>query len=331
MHIIDSVKITIKRYQLVYPGDRIVIGVSGGPDSLALVYILNSIKEELGLSLLVAHLNHKLRKEAKNDLLFVKKTARELNLPFVSDEINVAKLRKKGSLEEIAREARFRFLFKVANKFKTDKIALGHTRDDQAETVLMWILRGTGLYGLRGILPERKINGFTIIRPLIEIYREEINKFLRLIKLKPRLDSSNLENIFFRNKVRNKLMPLLQKDYNPNIKEILSCMAENVGLDYEYLYNVSLSLFNEVVVKNNSWQSKIRLAKFSKFHPAVQRMIFRIAINEIGKSIRRLNFRHWKELEDLILRRPTGSIVDLPHQIKVQKNKGQIVISLRNS
>ncbi|MFH1655937.1 MAG: tRNA lysidine(34) synthetase TilS [Candidatus Omnitrophota bacterium] len=328
---ISKIQHTIKRYNLINRGDKIVIGVSGGPDSLALLYILNSIKEELGLSLCVAHLDHKLRKDSKKDLLFVKTIAKKLNLPFTSDEINIKRLAKKGSVEEIAREERLKFLFKSAKKFKANKIALGHTRDDQSETVLMRILRGTGLYGLRGILPKRKINGFIIVRPLIEIERKEIDRYLRKIKVRPRIDSSNLEDIYFRNKVRNRLMPLLKSEYNTNINEILSDMAENIGLDYEYLFGMSLKVFRDLKIKKIRSKIDINIDKFSKFHPAIQRMVIRMAIVQLVGSTRRLNFSHWKELEDLIFRRPYGSIVDLPRRIKAQKDKKRIIISLRNT
>ena len=331
MNIVNKIKQTVKRSDLISPGDKVIIGVSGGPDSLALLYIMNSIKNELGLTLYIAHLNHMIRKQSKADLHFVKNASKKLNLKFVSDEVNVAKLAKKGSIEEVAREARLKFFFKAAKKFKASKIALGHTRDDQAETVLMRILRGSGLCGLRGIVPKRNINGFTIIRPLIDLDRKQIDRFLKKIKVRPQIDSSNLQDIYFRNKLRNRLIPLLQKDYNSNIKEILTSMAENVGLDYEYLYDVSSSLLNEVSSKCKGSKITISLVKFRRCHPALQRMIVRLSIQEISGSTRRLNFKHWKELEDLVYRRPSGSVVDLPRQIKAQKDRGQISISLRKT
>lgn len=331
MPTITKIESIIRKDRLLKSGDRIIIGVSGGPDSLALLFILNSLKVEYGLSLCVAHLNHQLRKEAKADLMFVKNISKKLGLPFISDEVNINKLAKKGSIEEVAREERLKFLFKAAKKFRADKIALGHTRDDQAETVLMRILRGTGLYGLRGILPKREIDGFTIIRPLVEIDRNSINDYLRQIKVKPRIDSSNSEDIYFRNRIRNKLLPLLKKDYNGNIKQILSDMAENAGFDYDYLFNIASLSMKELGIRRKGRNLMFHIDKFKKLHSAIQRMIIRSLLHDIIGSMRKLNFRHWKELEDLILNRPSGSIVDLPHQIKASKNKNQIIISLRNA
>jgi len=298
---------------------------------LALLFILDSLKNEYGLSLCVAHLNHGLRKEAKADLLFVRDISRKLNLPFVCAEVNIKKLAQKGSIEEVAREERLRFLFKAARKFRANKIALGHTKDDQAETVLMRMLRGAGLYGLRGILPKREIGGFTVIRPLIGIDRNKIDEYLKEIKAKPRIDCSNFEDIYFRNKIRNKLLPLLTRNYNMNIKEILSDMAENAGLDYDYLFNAASLSMKELGIRRKGRNLMFHIDKFKKLHPAIQRMILRSLLHNLIGSTRKLNFGHWKELEDLILNRPSGSVVDLPHQIKASKNKNQIIISLRNA
>ena len=312
--ILDKVKKTIKRYKLINKKDKIVIGVSGGPDSVALLYVLNNLKRELGLSLHIAHLDHMLREGSARDREYVQDLARRLNLPFTSARVNVKELAKRGSLEEIARHVRLGFLFKVVRDIKANKIALGHNLDDRAETVLMRILRGAGLYGLSAILPKRNIAAYRIIRPLIEVRRKEIVAFLKQKKVKPRIDASNSENIYFRNKVRNRLLPLLEKEYNQNIKEILSNMAETVGCDYDYLSQVARR-----ATKNTA--AKINLKKFLKLHPAIQRLVVRQMIAKIKGDMRRLTFQHTKEIEDLILNRPVNSIVDLPKGISVIKRK----------
>ncbi|MDP3732117.1 MAG: tRNA lysidine(34) synthetase TilS, partial [Candidatus Omnitrophota bacterium] len=157
--ILDKVKNTIKRYNLIGKGDKILLGVSGGPDSVAMLYLLKSLKKELKISLHVAHLDHMLRNDSYKDKEFVERLARNLKIPVTTATINVKELAKSGSLEEIARNARLGFLFKVAQDIKAGKIALGHNLDDQAETVLMRIIRGAGLCGLSGILPKRNIAG----------------------------------------------------------------------------------------------------------------------------------------------------------------------------
>ena len=307
-------KDTIKKYNLINKGDRIVIGVSGGPDSVCLVYLLYGLKEEFKIMLTIAHLDHMLRKDSDKDREFVEKLGKKLEIKVISSKINVKELAKFGSLEEIARNARLRFLFKVARDVKAKKIALGHNFDDQAETVLMRIIRGSGLNGLSGILPKRNIAGFEIIRPLIEVKRRQIEAYLRRKKIKARIDASNKQDLFFRNKIRNKLLPFLEKDYNKNIKEVLANMAQNAGSDYDYLQQAAKRSMRGA-------KAKLNLDKLRKLHPAMQRLIFRRAFASIKGDTRRITFKHIREIEDLILNRPQNSVVDLPKGISVVKKK----------
>ncbi|MFH1128653.1 MAG: tRNA lysidine(34) synthetase TilS [Candidatus Omnitrophota bacterium] len=322
--IIDKVRSIIKRYNLIHKGDGILIGVSGGADSLALLCLLSSLKKELRLTLHIAHLDHKLRKDSGKDRAFVERFAKRLKIPITSVEVNIKQLAKLGSLEEIARNARLGFFFRVAKEIKADKIALGHNLDDQAETVLMRILRGTGLYGLSGILPKRNIAGYEIIRPLIEIRRKDIEAYLKRKKIKPCIDASNLKEIYFRNKIRNRLLPLLEKDYNKNIKEILSNMAESLGYDYDYLMRVALRLR---VTKGTKY--KLNLNRFMKLHPAIQRLVLRLSIARLKGDTRRITFRHIREIGDLVMNRPVNSIVDLPKGVSVIKGKEYLSFALK--
>jgi len=330
--ILEKVKNTIKKYKLIQKGERIVVGVSGGPDSVALLYLLNSLKKELKIRLYIAHLDHMLRSDSYKDREFVESLSRKLKIPITTTQINIKELAKRGSVEEIARNLRLGFFFKVAKDVKAKKIALGHNLDDQAETVLMRMLRGTGLYGLSGILPKRNIAGFEIIRPLIEVRRKEIEGFLKRKKIKPRIDVSNLEDIYFRNKIRNKLLPLLEKRYNRNIKEVLANMADSLGYDYDYLLRkarLTMKRMNPALhkigkirnPKKGGMKNKLNINKLLKLHPAILRLILRLAIARVKGDMRRLTFKHIREIEDLILNRPTNSIVDLPCGISVIKKK----------
>jgi tRNA(Ile)-lysidine synthase len=312
--ITEAFRNTIKKYGLIREKDTVLIGVSGGPDSVCLLYLLNSLKKGLKLKLHVAHVDHMLRGDSVKDKEFVAKLCKRLDIPLTAVRINVRTLARKGSIEEIARNARLDFLLKTAKKVKADKIALGHNLDDQAETVLMRILRGTGLYGLSAILPKRDIRRFMVIRPLIEIRRQKIELFLKRKKISPRIDLSNKDDVYFRNRIRNKLIPLLEKGYNSNIKEILANTAESVACDYDCLNRLAEKAAGRM-------KTKFSLKKLSRLHPALIRILFRNAISALKGDTRRITFRHIREIEDMLLNRPPNSIVDLPKGISAQKKK----------
>ena len=315
--ILTKVNKSIKNYGLIQKNDRILIGVSGGPDSVALLHILNSLSGKLGFSLFIAHLDHMLRKDSIKDAEFVKKLSRELKIPLVAGRVNVKALAKNNSIEEAARNARFAFFFKAARKIRANKIALAHNLDDQAETVLMRVLRGTGLNGISGILPKRKISGYEVIRPLLEVKRSEIETYLKNNKIRARQDRSNLKDIYFRNKIRNNLLPLLENDYSPNLKELLANLAENSASDYQFLELMAAKTMKGA-------KTKFNLKKLAKLHISMQRMLFRRAISNLQGNTRRITFQHIREIEDLILNRPQNSIVDLPKGISVIKKKSLI-------
>ena len=315
--ILDKVKTTIKKYNLINRNDKIVIGVSGGPDSVALLYLLNSLKREFKLKLHIAHLDHMLRKDSGKDKEFVLALAKRLKLPVTTAQINVKALASHGSIEEIARNARLGFLFKAAKDIGAEKIALGHNLDDRAETVLMRLLRGAGLSGLSAISPKKDIAAYRIIRPLIEIRRKDIELFLKKKKIKARIDASNAQDIYLRNKIRHKLLPLLEREYNPNIKEILSNTSDTVAQDYDYLTKVAEKFMREV-------KTKIELKKFSKLHTSIRRLVLRAMIARVKGDTRRITLQHIKELEDLILNRPADSLVDLPKGVFVVKKKNAL-------
>ncbi|MFH1640854.1 MAG: tRNA lysidine(34) synthetase TilS [Candidatus Omnitrophota bacterium] len=324
MTILNKFRDTTRKFRLISKGDKILIGVSGGPDSVALLYLLCSLKKELRLKLHIAHLDHMLRKDSHKDREFVESLGVSLKIPVTASQVNVKDLAKSGSVEEIARNARLGFLFRVAGEIKADKIALGHNFDDQAETIMMRILRGTGLYGLTGISPKREIAGYKVIRPLIETRRIDIEAYLRNRKIPSRTDLSNLEEIYFRNSIRNRLFPLLEKEYNENIKSVLNNMAESVGYDYDYLSRVA----NRAL---KGMGTRIDLDKFLRLRPAIQRLVLRFAIARVKGDTRRITFQHIRELEDLILNRPVNSVVDLPKGISVAKKKKFLVFSLRKN
>jgi len=309
----NKFKETIKKYSLIEKGDKILIGVSGGPDSLTLLLKLFDLKPKMNLTLHIVHINHNLRKDSESDARFVGKWAQELNIPLSLKRLNFKFIERKGSLEEICREERLGFFIKTAKKIKANKIALGHNLDDQAETVLMRLLRGTGLSGLTGISPKRNIRGVIFIRPLLETHRWEIEKFLKKRKVKPRIDSTNQEDLFLRNKIRHNLIPLLKKQYNQNIQEGLANLAQSVSYDYEYLDQVARASVGGNILRLN-------IKKILRLHPAILRIKIRQSIQSVQGNMRRIGFVHIREIEDLLNNRPKDAIVDLPKGISVQKS-----------
>ena len=225
----------IRQQRLLRPGERVAVAVSGGADSVALLRVLLELREELGIVLSVAHFHHQIRgAEADSDQQFVADMARQFQLELHTGSANVpAHAREsKLSLESAARELRHRWFRELVEQGHTDKIATAHNLDDQAETVLMRILRGTGVRGLAGIAPEQREK--RLVRPLLGITRAEIEDYLNSIQQPWRTDSTNLDLSHTRNRVRHVLLPLLGKDFNPAIRQTLAELGELARLEDDY-------------------------------------------------------------------------------------------------
>jgi tRNA(Ile)-lysidine synthase len=276
-----KLKQTIARYDLLEKGDKVLVAVSGGPDSVALLYALLEIRDEFNLGLCVAHLNHKLRgRESDEDQKFVKNLAQKLDLKFFSKSIDVKKEAKRMrlSLEEGARLVRYRYLENLADKIKADKIALGHQADDQAETFLMRLLRGAGGLGLSGIPPKRE----KIIRPLIEIKKEEIEKFLKEKRQSYRTDSSNLLPNYFRNKIRLLLLPLIKKKFNPKIVEVLNRTSNIISFQQQYLEKKSEETLPFPCKTKMKDKIVLDLKRFMNYDISLKREMIRLCVKKLN-------------------------------------------------
>lgn len=225
--VLERVRDYIRKNAMVAQGDTVLVAVSGGPDSLTLLHLLHRLSGEFGLTLHVFHLDHGLRGEASDaDARFVRDTAHAWGLPCTVIHLRPGELQAQpGSLEANARAARYAQMEAVARKVGANRIALGHNRDDQAETVLMRLLRGAGSRGLAGIPPVRAVAGLTYIRPLLGIPRGVIEQYCTEHELSPRLDQSNLEPGFLRNRIRLQLLPELTRTFNPSLAENLAQVA----------------------------------------------------------------------------------------------------------
>lgn len=315
----------IETHQLIKTGDTVIIGVSGGADSVALLSILNDLRHELGITLHIAHFNHKLRKSADTDQCFVEKLAKQFNVPITIGYWKHSKNSQEIS-EDLARQQRLKFFQTVLKKTQATSIALAHHMDDLAETILMRIVRGSGLQGMRGILPKRIIDGMTIIRPLLDVSREEINQYLHFKQLTFRTDPTNKKNIFFRNKIRLNLLPEIEKTYNPSIKKSLNNLANNVMIDYDFLEQTTQKSFNKISINITKKSIELKLTSFKKEHLAIQRLLFRKSYEMLTGNSNQLTLTHMQEIEDLIQNRPIQSIIDLPQNIAIQKTESSVLI-----
>ena len=242
---------TIKRYNLIKSGDSIVIGVSGGPDSICLLHILNELKQELNFKIYVAHINHLIRKEAGEETEYVQKFCKKLGIECFVKRIDVQKEAKelKRGTEETGRKVRYEFFDEILEKTKSNKIATAHNNNDKVETIIMNILRGSGTSGLKGIEPIREGK---FIRPLIEIEREEIENYCIENKLEPKIDKSNNENIYTRNKIRNVVIPYIKQEFNPNITKTINRLSEVISEENEYLDKITEKIFNEILIETQN-------------------------------------------------------------------------------
>ena len=241
--ILHKVRKTIEKHRMLSRGDRVIVGVSGGRDSVVLLSVLTRLRPAYGTSLVVAHLNHGLRgNEACRDEAFVKKLAHDLGLPCETRSVSVRGLRtKRTTLQEAAREARFLFFRELVKKYGATKVALGQNADDQAETMVMRFIRGAGLAGLKGIPPVRD----EIIHPLIEVTRAEIEAYMTEEGLAHVEDSSNRKDVYLRNRIRKHLIPVLE-EYNPNLKMTLGRMGQVLSFEEHYMGSEVREVWNHV-------------------------------------------------------------------------------------
>jgi len=304
----DKVLRTIREFKMMQAGEGVLIGVSGGVDSTALLYILNSLKKDLGVKLCVAHLDHRIRgKQAELDAEFVRKLSKELKIKCFIEDFNVSSYAKRNklNLEDAARRIRYEFLERIAAKVGADRIALGHTASDNVETFLMRLLRGAGLKGLEGIPPVRG----KIVRPLIGSFRKEIEGYLRLIKVKARSDRTNLDIKYSRNRIRHELLPTL-KSYNTRIEETLLRTIRAVGADSDLIERMSKEAFDRMVLLKKPDEVTVDIAKLSALETSLKAGVIRQAIEYVKKDLTDITFAH---IEDIIgmLNKGRGEL-DLP-------------------
>lgn len=330
MYLQDRVKRLIREYQLVTAGDKVVVAVSGGPDSLCLLHFLHQLSQEIELKLVVAHLNHCLRPEAQLEADGVKEIASIWSLPFEAKAVDISILKKKFKLseEEAGRRARYSFLFQVAHKYSAGVIALGHHFDDQAETVLLNIIRGCSVDGLAGMQPVKKRGKIKLIRPLLCLKRAEIENYCGQHNLHPFTDSSNLETEYTRNKLRLQLIPHLENTYNPKIKEALVNLASLAAADRKYLKAMAGFYFLKLT-RSDGVHTMVELDGLQKLPLALRSRVLSMAIRKHPQA-KEFGKKHIDQLLSICKAGRAGSEINLPGQIRAYISSGKLILNAQH-
>ena len=324
--LIEQVLKTIKKYNLIKPNDKIVCGVSGGPDSICMLDILRRIKEEnkINFDIRVCHINHLIREEATVDEQYVENYCKKYSIPFYAKRIDVKKQAEnnKQGTEEAGRNVRYDFFEEIFQKEKATKIAIAHNKNDKIETMIMNIFRGSGISGLRGIEPIRD-NKF--IRPLIECERVEIETYCEENELNPRIDKTNFINDITRNKIRNMVIPYIKNEFNPNIINTLNRLSDVITEEDEYMKKQTLDIYNKIKIKEDDGFTILDLKHFNIQEEIIRKRIIILAITKTvgtAQNIEKVN------IEDIIklCSNNIGNKYLTPNKnIKISVGKGQVV------
>ncbi len=320
----------IQKHNMLEPGQKVVVGVSGGADSMALIHLLGQIRDQIPLSLVVVHINHGIRgKAAEEDAAFVENFARAWDLKCFIKEAQVPRLAREWGVseEEAGRKVRYDFFEEVRRQVGGHRIALAHHRDDQAETILHNIIRGTGLGGLSGIKPVR--DGL-IIRPLLQVSRQEIENYCHIHGIEYRDDHTNEEVIYTRNRIRHRLIPMIEEHFNPNFSETIVRMGDLLRDDEEFLLHYSQEAFSQIAHQGQG-EIKISLSGFNRYPRAVQGRIIRRGLELLKKNLMGMEQIHIESVVDLAQALKVGSTLDLPEGIKAWKDYEYLVLSMEKA
>jgi len=332
--ILEQVKNNIYTYNLIQNGDNIIVGLSGGPDSVFLLYALNELKEaikkEKGItySLHAAHINHMIREEAGDDENIARGLANSLGITFHLLKVDVeeeAKRLKMGT-EECGRTVRYEFFNQVKKTVNGTKIAVAHNAGDNAETIILNFLRGAGIVGLSGM--DYKNND--IIRPILDISKPDIMVFLEENKISYAIDKTNLENDYTRNKVRNDLIKKIEAEYNPNIINALNRMAKINKYDNEIIMDAVKEAYNKLNLKKEKEGIVIDKRKFNEYSEAMKYRLIRMILNELLGNVQNIEMVHVKDTCRLIEANITGKQYILGNKYKVRITKKNTAMFMKN-
>lgn len=317
---------TIGRHGLIVPGDAVLAAVSGGPDSVALLHLLAERASVWNLRLGIAHLDHGLREESAREVEFVRQIAASLSLPLHSERLDVRDLQRRlrCSLEAAGRAARYRFLQETADRCAFDKVALAHHADDNVETFLLNLLRGSGRLGLSGMPPIREGR---FVRPLICATRADILDYLRRRHLSALSDPTNADDGFLRNRIRNQLLPLLERDYQPRVRAVLHRSMEILREEDAWIEGEVQSCLDQAVAARQPGRLALRARALQEMPPALQRRTVRAALRFVQTDLQRIAFVHVEAVLDLVQKPGDGGPLRLPGGLRVRRRAEVITIS----
>ena len=323
----------IAEHELLPPGGSLVVGVSGGPDSVALLDFLVRFRARTGRpegAVIAAHVNHGLRgEESDGDAVFVEGLAGKMGVPFVTERIDPASGRRGESLEESARKLRYGALRRMAAAARTERLAVAHTADDQAETVLLRLIRGAGLTGLGGIRPRRRVHGVEVIRPLLTTPREMVLDYLRRRDLPFRVDSSNLSTDPRRNFVRLEVLPRIEA-VNPAIRETLRREAALFREADAYLTAEAGRALQGIVLARDAGKIELDAEGLLLYPKLLRKYVLRFALQELNGDALDLSTSHIDALHALLTSQP-GRSADIPMGIQARRERGAVVLSKRET
>jgi len=322
---INTVRNNIIDNNLIRENDNIVVGVSGGADSMALLYVLMEIKKDMNFNIFVAHVNHGVRGEdALSDQLFVERKAREMNIPYYFKNVDMEGYAKKKRItaEEAGRELRYGFFRDILKQQGGGKIAVAHNKNDQAETLLLRIMRGTGIDGLKGM---DFIVG-DVIRPILNIAREDIENYINENKIETVLDKTNLMTIYSRNKVRLELIPYIKDNFNPNIVNTLWRLSRISDVDSRYLNDLAEEKYNLIVKSETKHSIILDGTIFNVEDRSIKIRIIRLIIYNLVGSLQGISEQNVQSIVELFERMETGKQLNLPGGIIGRVSYNDLII-----
>lgn len=328
---------TIIKYNLIKNGDKIVLAISGGPDSICMLNILYDIQRKVcqksasllaNFDIVVAHVNHMIRKEAIDDELYVRDFCVKKGIEFYSKSIDVQKIANNNKIgtEEAGRNIRYSFFYEVMSLTNSNKVAIAHNKNDKVETIIMNVLRGSGISGLKGMGPIKEDK---YIRPLLECERFEIEQYCDKKNLCPRIDKTNFNNIYTRNKIRNVVIPYIKTEFNPNIINTIDRLSDLINEEDEYLYNVVAYKYKDMLIMENEKEKILDLKKFNREEKVIKSRVILYTISELFNTTKGIEKIHIEDIIKLCGNNIGNKYLTPNKNIKIMVNNSKIFFTMQ--